>query len=524
MSSHSSFPLLLAFSGVATIAFLSVLFNPAYAATGDQWGYSMYLDKAEYKPGDTVYIYVEGSYRDSRPVDDRKAIIIIKNGFDNTILHTESKQFQNGVAEFRYHIPMFFEPTYRYIASVRDSESPDYDLAMSFFFSKPNASKPIVHDIVLDGSSTSFKRGDTLTFKTKVLDVMGNPIPTQSVGAHLFQDNAQLGIAPVHLSPHGDGNINGSLTIPYSLKAGDYGIVVTAFGGAPGFGSGENKLNFKLLDVGQREIVGIFGPMQVVDDGTGRLKISTGSGTVEAPVGNYTFKIIGRTAINEDAGNDGLPTEPIPHLPIEYTLNDYDAETGNFTRIKTGNIIADENGAFSVSIDLAGLKGGEYSIHFSASYQGFTSPLTGFVLYLNHIRTFQVVEEGKEFDIHFESLYHVPEKLEFDKESKRLTLFIDTDSSHRNRELTLSIPKELLDGNFTFLENGNQIDIGSNDLRVGVNDPKYNKIFMRPDADYTTLEILGTSAIPEFGSAVPLLVLSAAAVVVITITRRMLKP
>ena len=82
--------------------------------------------------------------------------------------------------------------------------------------------------------------------------------------------------------------------------------------------------------------------------------------------------------------------------------------------------------------------------------------------------------------------------MEFDQPSKTMTIKVDT--SDDNKRFEILFPRWLLDGELTVLVNGEiDEDIGSVEKR---RDEAI--VNVGATSDFTTVEIIGTSAIPEF--------------------------
>lgn len=110
-------------------------------------------------------------------------------------------------------------------------------------------------------------------------------------------------------------------------------------------------------------------------------------------------------------------------------------------------------------------------------------------------RTLSVDTDGYVFEVETLSNFDVTD-FEFDKESKKITIFIDSATSENLSEI--QIPINLINGNFTFFLNDQEIF-----PRVQHNE-KISFITVEFEGDGKhTLEIIGTTYLPEFSTIAP---------------------
>ena len=103
------------------------------------------------------------------------------------------------------------------------------------------------------------------------------------------------------------------------------------------------------------------------------------------------------------------------------------------------------------------------------------------------VNRLQVENEGYIFEVHVVSSFDIPSH-QFSSEEKRLSFFISTSVSNNLSEI--QIPKNLLNGNFTFYLNGQEIfaDVKTND--------KISFITLEfPGKGLHKLDIIGTTTI-----------------------------
>ena len=104
------------------------------------------------------------------------------------------------------------------------------------------------------------------------------------------------------------------------------------------------------------------------------------------------------------------------------------------------------------------------------------------------VNRLQVENEGYIFEVHVVSSFDIPSH-QFSSEEKRLSFFISTSVSNNLSEI--QIPKNLLNGNFTFYLNGQEIfaDVKTND--------KISFITLEfPGKGLHKLDIIGTTTTP----------------------------
>ena len=104
------------------------------------------------------------------------------------------------------------------------------------------------------------------------------------------------------------------------------------------------------------------------------------------------------------------------------------------------------------------------------------------------VNRLQVENEGYIFEVHVVSSFDIPSH-QFSSEEKRLSFFISTSVSNNLSEI--QIPRNLLNGNFTFYLNGQEIfaDVKTND--------KISLITLEfPGKGLYKLDIIGTTTTP----------------------------
>ncbi len=111
------------------------------------------------------------------------------------------------------------------------------------------------------------------------------------------------------------------------------------------------------------------------------------------------------------------------------------------------------------------------------------------------VKTITVNTDGYDFEVETVSNFDVTD-FEFDKELKKLTIFINSGTQENISEI--QIPLNLINGNFTFFLNDEEIF-----PRVQSNE-KISFITLEFEGDGKhTLEIIGTTYLPEFSDIAP---------------------
>lgn len=118
-------------------------------------------------------------------------------------------------------------------------------------------------------------------------------------------------------------------------------------------------------------------------------------------------------------------------------------------------------------------------------------------------QVFTIETGGYSFPVEIVSNFNV-EETAFSAEEKKLTLHVF--SSLQNNVAEIQIPKNLINGNFTFFVNGTEVfpSIQTND--------KISFVFMEFAGNGTNrIEIIGTTYLPEFSAVAPLVLASSLA-------------
>ena len=118
-------------------------------------------------------------------------------------------------------------------------------------------------------------------------------------------------------------------------------------------------------------------------------------------------------------------------------------------------------------------------------------------------QVFTIEAGGYSFPVEIVSNFNVEETI-FSAEEKKLTLHVF--SSLQNNVAEIQIPKNLINGNFTFFVNGTEVfpNVQTSD--------KISFVFMEFAGNGTNkIEIIGTTYLPEFSAVAPLVLASSLA-------------
>lgn len=446
------------------------------------------LDKTEYSPGETVFIRVIGDqdFEHSTGIVSIKISEVTFGPDYANVVYQEQKTLEDGKAVFEYKT-LQSSDRYRYLLTV---ESPT-GIQSKMFFTKNDASKIVLSDVKL--LTPTVKQGDAIKLEAKIVDGVGKPIHYLRVYSDSMvpQENChdQLSGVGRDASPlysvqpkyWSEGIINSTIPVINTAKPGTYDLRISATGDMEGFLPQETTIQYEIIrGMPKGPPYTVFVPIQY-DFGPGFM--------TEKPI-NFTAK----TAYN---GCGYI----IPNVPIRAEIKRYDLQKGQWMEtLQTKDVTSDENGIYNVSFDPIGLKAGYYSVLLTSHYQGVEQTV-GFETPHN-IKNFTISEEGKDFTITVDGWYFIPLDVTFDKENKKLTLELDT--SDPFRRVDFRIPSELLDGEFkTVFVNGQERDASAQKYEG------YTWFAPWPgEDDHTVIEVVGTSAIPEFPFALLALIVA----------------
>jgi len=190
----------------------------------------------------------------------------------------------------------------------------------------------------------------------------------------------------------------------------------------------------------------------------------------------------------------------LPNIPIKAELKRYDMQKGEWLEtLATKETTSDKDGFFNLFFEPLGTRLGFYTILVTGQYE--EKDHTVGIEFPHNTKNYTITAEGKDFHVYVDAWSAIPLDIEFDQQNKKLTLDIDTSDSYKRAEIFIS--HELLDGEFTFFVNGVQ----RTDIET-YKETGYSYISPGIVTDKTKIEIIGTTAIPEFPVAALVLVAS----------------
>jgi len=127
---------------------------------------------------------------------------------------------------------------------------------------------------------------------------------------------------------------------------------------------------------------------------------------------------------------------------------------------------------------------------------------------------FEIQTGGYEFVVGTTSNFDVT-NYEFDKDEKRLTLFLN--SGLENNLAEIEIPKNLINGNFTFFLNEQEIF-----PKVRGNEKISFIVLEFPGTGVHKLDIIGTTYLPEFSDIAPLVLATSLAGIIFLVRKRLI--
>ena len=186
-------------------------------------------------------------------------------------------------------------------------------------------------------------------------------------------------------------------------------------------------------------------------------------------------------------------------------------EENNENLLQAVQKTSDENGFVTHELDLSDRTYCEYDVVFSAQYDGFED--TQRIGYrMTNTETYHYTWNGEDIPVTVEGNCSVPLSMEFDQQKKTMTVQVDTTDAKKSFQI--EFPHRLLDGDLSVVFNG---DLGENSSVEKRKDVAIVNI--KGNSDITTVQIIGTSAIPEFGQ-MALLLLGAAILPIVILARK----
>jgi len=483
-----------------------LLIIPIGSAFGGAWYpccFSWTLDKTEYQPGDTVLITVQGSDQfahSSETISVKISDVTYGPDYANVVFE-EQKVAQDGKVSFEYKLPQKDSDRYRYLVFV-DTPADD---RTTMFFTKKDASKIIISDVKI--LNPVVKQGEPISFEAKVVDGVGKPIhyarifatgeiPHESCVPELSGfAGASADVSPLYsLQPDywSAGIVRGEIPIMDTAMPGKYEFQISANGDVDGFGNDGQHFQIEIIptDKPRAPAYGVFAPF--------RYEFEPGF-----PL-DQQINITARTTYNGCG-------PPLPNIPIKAELKRYDMQRGEWAEtLATKETTSDKDGFFNIFFEPVGARPGSYTVLLTGQYEG-KDHITG-IEFPHNTKNYTITAEGKDFHVYVDAWTAIPLGIEFDQQNKKLVLDVDTSDSYKRAEIF--IPHELLDGEFTFFVNGVQRTDIETHKEAG-----YSYISPGIVTDKTKIEIIGTTAIPEFPVTALVLIASIIASLIVTRTK-----
>lgn len=447
------------------------------------------LDKTEYNPGDTVKVTVTAS-QNLAITGGNVSLAVYDVTFGNgnkTIVYQDQKPVANGGADFMFKAPMSSD-RYIYLATAQYQGITNSTL----FFTREGASRIVISDVKV--FTQEVKQGTPLRFGAKVFDGLDNKIHNLRVwvqsnipSVHCPDQNQGIGdnLGPDVSNQDSywkDGTIYGYEVISPYAKPGSYNLTLTAGGETDGYQAATTTIPYEITENPDKST-----PFSVMHTPI-EADYDKDMFFTEQPIRIHSFTAYGSCG------------DRIPNVPITAEIERYDSQKARYVQtLEIKNTTSDSNGDFSILFDPVGLRTGHYDILVRPHYPGTNETLAANIQYSN-TKNFTISELGKNFTVSVDGWNFIPLNATFDRQHKTLTLGLD--SSDSLRRVGFTIPSELLDGKFTVLVNGQERD-GDIQMHQG-----YASFFPWPGEDNSTkIEVIGTTAIPEFPLVAPALLI-----------------
>lgn len=320
--------------------------------------------------------------------------------------------------------------------------------------------------------------GDLVYYEAEITDQDGNPVNLYVTGRVDYQ------------APWGSSNFStvgnydkakkrfvGEMTVPDQIVPGDYVMKINVHGRQGGIlpFSGISETNFTILEK-PGQIDTLFDP-QYLDD------LRKG----------YRFYHLGEPRIIQGklvAGH--YYSQPLSEHPLSILTYGKD-DQGNRVLLGAVELLSDKEGMFRQEITLDDRNYCEYDVVLKSEYNGFEQT-EEIDFRMTNTKIFHVSWQEETIPVTVEGSCSVPLEMVFDQPNKKMTIQVDTKDARKFFEI--KFPYRLLDGELIVLVNGKNDD----SLSSAHKRHDGNLVGIRADSDHTVVEIIGTSAIPEFGS------------------------
>jgi hypothetical protein len=158
---------------------------------------------------------------------------------------------------------------------------------------------------------------------------------------------------------------------------------------------------------------------------------------------------------------------------------------------------------------------GEYLIRMTANYEG--KEYSNFAIArIHNYKTFLISAENRDFAVKVDGWYSNPGELQFEQDAKKV--MFNVNSTDPLRRTDISIPHGLLDGGFNVLVNGMKQDLEKKGNIKTIEG--YTLFSVSLDEGPNSIEIIGTTVVPEFPFPLLISLVTAIGIVIyVTISR-----
>lgn len=506
------------------------------------------FDKLEYLPGDTISIQASHCNQDTTDpatlyIVDAKIDIFDSKVLADTLagkysIYQETKKPTNGQVEFSYKIPQS-DSRYQYMVLI--SPGGNGGVVNGYFFTKENASNIVLSDLKILNKP---KQGENLKFEIKATDGSGGSIPILGVkAAAKFVDckgNEQTLANDMFVPQLGSqkaqylerGILWGWLSIPQG-KPGIYDLEVSAdtFSAS----SSENhwkdsetkRVQFEVQSDSAipnqiRMLFDSYYP-QHVDYATSFADIGTTdswhltsqikSDSCSTQEDDIPLKIdLIQAHIDEKTASEKFGSN---FLSYGDKVSCYKMpELCSFTNVGQMQISPKVNEYAYIADDF--LKPirqtpGEYLLKATGMIGGNSIEKT-IGIRTHNIKDYEFNTDEGQGSVRVDSWYSKPGTASFDKEQKKIT--INAETSDSLKRLDIYVNHYTLYGDYALFVDGIKQNLDSHNMQEYQGQTVFT---VWGTNNKTTVEIVGTSAIPEFGQVTALiLVLSASSIVALS--------
>ena len=494
-----------------TISFLLFLVPTLSFGAGKQpCGFSLLFDNHEFTSNDQIPIRIK-SY--CNQWQGSTATVIVSDGNSNEIEGKilERRVIVNDTAEIIFETPNV-DDLYRYLVTVMDSNGNTHKQA--FFFTKEGASEVTFSDISIPREVNT---GEKVEVEVKVVDGIGNPIPTTVIvlriqypecyGTESYQDTLNW-----ELEKSTSSTWVGEIDIPNDMRSGIYDVEILA----------ESRfIGYEETSTTKQIIVDNKGPISITQL-FHNVEFAKSSPFFGGSKGTY---VLGDRIIIRGETLSDRCINPISNVEVLGELE------GLPTPLSRDRAVSDENGQFKLSFQTYPQMNMEqsYRIELKAknsnkTYEWHTSDIR-----FQDIKRFNFEVENKTSTAEILVNYGF-QVVSFTLDEYTKTLTFVGDATNNEGVFYIAIPHELLDGSIMIKKDGKEVvkmfeeiffvDERHSEHGVGVKKQEgYTVIEYHPrESGKTTLEITGTTMIPEF----PIVLLSLTSLMGLVVIRKYL--